>query len=151
MIRGGSIGFKFALPCQCKDLKSIKFICGQTNNGGPSSDRPLPIVKVLSQCQMEQNPPCLSVRLNQEETLRFSDKRKAYVQLRGETYDGSPIICRKKYINVYPAVDDSILDEDVVIPTPTPGQEWVYLNGRPIVSSDNLASEWVYLNDTTIG
>ena len=151
MIRGGSIGFRFALPCQCQDLKSIKFICGQTNNGGPSADRPLPIVKALYQCQMVENPPCLIVRLNQEETLRFSDKLKAYVQLRAETNDGSPIVCRKHYINVYPVEDDSILDEDVILPTPTPGQEWVRLDGAPIIAAGQSGEECVYFNDTIIG
>ena len=150
MIRGGSIGFKFALPCQCQDVKNVRIICGQTNNNGPSPGRPLPIVKVLSQCQMGQDPPYLSVRLNQEETLRFSDKRKAYVQLRGETKDGSPIICHKHYINVYPVADDSILDGDVVLPTPTPDIEWVYLDGKPVMYAGQDNEEWIYLNDTTI-
>ena len=151
MIRGGSIGFKFALPCPCQDVKSVKIICGQTNNSGPSAGRPLPIVKVLSQCQMGQNPPCLTVRLNQEETLRFSDKRKAYVQLRGVTKDGSPIICRKQYINVYPVEDDSIFDSDIVIPTPTPGQDWIFFDGESVMTAERPGEEWLYFDGAMIG
>lgn len=151
MIRGGSVGFKFSLPCQCQDVKNVKIICGQTNNSGPSIGRPLPIVKVLSQCEMWQDPPCLSVRLNQEETLRFSDKRKAYVQLRGETKSGSPIICHKQYINVYPVSDDSILDTDVIIPTPTPGQDWIYLDGESVLATGHPDEEWIFFDGATIG
>lgn len=150
MIRGVSEVFRFALPCQCKDLKSIKFVCGQTNNSGPSASRPLPIVKVLSQCLMEENPPCISIQLNQEETLRFSDKRKAYVQLRGETKSGTPVACRKQYITVYPAVDDSILDSDVILPTPVPGEDWVYLDGGSILSVGQDNEELVQLDGGTI-
>ena len=134
MIRGGTASFKFVLPCKCEDVKNVMIICGQTNNNGPSPGRPLPIVKVLSQCETGQDPPHLSVKLNQEETLRFSDKRKAYVQLRGETNDGAPIICRKHYVNVYPVVDDSIFDSDVI--TPTPGHEWIYLDGSTIIQEE---------------
>jgi hypothetical protein len=100
---------------------------------------------------MEQNPPRLSVRLNQEETLRFSDKRKAYVQLRGETKDGSPIVCHKQYINVYPVVDDSILDSEIIIPTPTPGQDWIYLDGEPIMAAEKPGEEWIYFDGAAIG
>lgn len=150
MIRGVSEVFRFALPCQCEDLKSIKFVCGQTNNSGPSASRPLPIVKVLSQCQMEQNPPCISIQLNQEETLRFSDKRKAYVQLRGETNSGTPIVCRKQYVTVYPVVDDAVLDSSVILPTPVQGENWVFLDGGSILSSGQADEALVQLDAGTI-
>lgn len=151
MIRGGSTGFKLPLPCRCQDVSKITFVCGQTNNSGPSANRPLPIVKVLSQCQMQQDPPCLIIRLNREETMRFSDDRKAYVQFAGETKDGSPIICRKQYINVYPLEHGDIFDSDIVIPTPTPGQDFISLDGAAIPIVEPLGEALVYLDGATIG
>ena len=90
----------------------------------------MPIVKILEQCSPSDNPKELYVTLNQEETLRFSEERKAYVQLRGATYDGIPIASRKRLITVYPVYDDSILDDDI-LPTPSP-DGWVYLDGETI-------------------
>lgn len=150
MIRGASDVFRFALPCKCSDLKNIKFVCGQTNNSGPSAGRPLPIVKVLSQCQTENNPPCLIVRLNQEETLRFSDKRKAYFQLIGETNSGTPVICRKQYVTVYPIVDDTVFDSDAILPTPVPGEDWIYLDGGAVSSTGQADEELVQLDGAAV-
>jgi hypothetical protein len=71
------------------------------------------------------------VTLNQEETLRFSDRRKAKVQLRGVTYDGRPIATMEHLIKVYPVCDDSILDGDI-LPTPT-YEDLIILDGQNIL------------------
>jgi hypothetical protein len=79
----------------------------------------LPIVKILEQCTQSSNPDELLVFLNKEETLRFSDDRKAYTQLRGKTIDGTAFASKQQTVTVYPVYDDSVL-EDEFIPTPSP-------------------------------
>lgn len=131
MIRGTNAQFKFNLPYQYSDLEVVQIVFWQPENNGPSIDRPLPITKILAQCSpSEENPYQLSVTLNQEETLRFSEDRKAFVQLRATTYDGIPIANKKQSITVYPVYDDSILDDDIL---PTPDYDgWVFLDAGTI-------------------
>lgn len=132
MIRGTNAQFKFKLPYDYSDLEIVKITFWQPENNGPSSNRPLPIIKVLQQCSPTDISNELSITLNQEETLRFSEKRKAYVQLRAITTDGIPIASIKKQLTVYPIYDDSILDEEII---PTPDYDgWVFLDGSTIDS-----------------
>ena len=131
MIRGGNVEFRFDLPYNFSDLAVAKITFWQENYDGPSKDRPLPIIKVLAQCRQGSKPTELSVTLNQEETLRFTEKRKAKVQLRAETTTGIPIICKERLVTVYPSYDDSILDDNII---PTPDYDgWVRLDGGSIV------------------
>lgn len=131
MIRGTNAQFKFKLPYNYSEIASVKIIFWQDGNDGPSSARPLPIVKILGQCNKTEIDNELSVTLNQEETLRFADDRKAYVQLRATTTDDIPIASKKHMITVYPVYDDSILGEDLL---PTPSYDgWIYLDGSTIV------------------
>ena len=130
MIRGTNAQFKFKLPYNYSDLESVKITFWQPENEGPSPSRPLPIVKILSQCSTTNDPKEISITLNQEETLRFSEKRKGFVQLRGLTIDGTPIASFKKQFTVYPVYDDSILGDDIL---PTPDYDgWVFLDGSQI-------------------
>ena len=117
MIRGTNAQFKFRLPYNCSEIEVVKIVFWQPENDGPSPDRPLPIIKILEQCSFTNIPNELTVTLNQEETLRFVDNRKAYVQLRATTFDGVPIASQQQLITVYPIYDDTIL-EDEVLPTP---------------------------------
>lgn len=117
MIRGTNAQFKFKLPYNYAEIELVKITFWQPENDGPADNRPLPILKVLEQCSPTDQPNELSVTLNQEETLRFSEERKAYVQLRAQTVDGIPIASPQKQITVYPIYDDSILDEEI-LPTP---------------------------------
>ena len=131
MIRGTNAQFKFKLPYNYSDLEFVKITFWQTGNSGPSISRPLPIIKILPQCSPTELPNELSIILNQEETLRFSDKRKAYAQLKGSTKDGILIASKKKQITVYPICDDSILGEEII---PTPDYDgWVHLDGSTII------------------
>lgn len=131
MIRGTNAQFKFRLPYNCSELKTVKITFWQPANSGPNASRPLPIVKILEQCSFSGAAKELSVTLNQEETLRFVDDRKAYVQLRATTVDGIPIASREQMITVYPVYDDSILDDEIL---PTPDYDGiVYLDGSTIV------------------
>lgn len=115
MIRGTTAQFKYKLPCQASDIEIASIVFGQNGNSGPDRLRPLPIRKVLGQCKLGDCE--LIVTLNQEETLRFSDKIRGYTQARVIAKDGSSFACRKQLFIVYPVVDDSILDGDI-LPTP---------------------------------
>lgn len=131
MIRGTNAQFVFRLPYNFNQLERAKIVFWQPENDGPSASRPLPIVKILQQCSQSSKANELCVTLNQEETLRFTDDRKAYVQLRASTLDGIPIASRQQMITVDPAYDDSILDEEIL---PTPDYDgYIYLDGKSIV------------------
>lgn len=131
MIRGTNQEFRFDLSCDFADLVNVSVAFWQDNNSGPAKYRPLPIIKVKGQCAPCNEANQLSVVLNQEETLRFSDKRKAKVQLRGVTRDGRPIATMEHLIKVYPVYDDSILDGDI-LPTPT-YEDLIILDGKNIL------------------
>lgn len=134
MIRGTAQPFKFKIPCNFSELSSVVITFSQENYNGPNETRPLPIVKVLSQCRQGSSSKELLVVLNKEETLRFTDKRKAYVQIMGEVIDGLPFGNKPETITVYPVLDDSVLDDDI-IPTPSPDDNGniVFLNGSTII------------------
>lgn len=130
MIRGGNCEFRFNLPYNFSDLVTAQIYFWQDGYNGPSNDRPLPILKILEQCRQGSKPTELSVTLHQEETLRFTDKRKARAQLRAVTNAGIPIISKTQLFAVYPSYDDAILDEEV---WPTPDYNgWVILDGERV-------------------
>lgn len=131
MIRGTNQEFRFDLSCNFDELAQVHIKFWQENYNGPANWRPLPIIKVKAQCSPCDNANQLSVVLNQEETLRFTDKRKAKVQLRGVTYGGRPIATLEHLIKVYPVKDDSILDGDIM-PTPT-YEDLIILDGQNIL------------------
>lgn len=131
MTRGGNAEFRFNLPYDFSSIATVKVTFWQDGYNGPTDDRPLPIIKVREQCRLGSKPTELSVTLNQEETLRFTDKKKAKVQLQAKTTTGIPIVSRTQYISVYPVHDDSILDDDI-LPTPNP-EEWLFLDGQNII------------------
>ena len=102
----------------------------QPGNNGPSETRPLPIVKVLQQCNRCENPREISVMLTEEETLRFSEKTKAYVQLRARNREDNAFATKQEEITVYPVYEDTTLDESLI---PTPGFDGiVVLDGHYI-------------------
>ena len=133
MIRGGNCEFRFNLPYNFSDLVTAQIYFWQDGYNGPSNDRPLPILKILEQCRQGIKPTELSVTLHQEETLRFTDKRKARAQLRAVTNTGIPIISKEQLFTVYPSYDDAVLDEEV---WPTPDY-----NGWTIFDGENVAQE----------
>ena len=132
MIKGTTWQFDFKLPYAFNQIVKIDITFWQDNYNGPSESRPLPIKKKLSQCRQGSDPNILSVFLNKEETMRFTDDRKAYVQYIGVTTEGSDFGCKKKLITVHPVEDDSIFDENL-IPTPPPDDDdIIILDGFPI-------------------
>ena len=131
MIRGTAQPFKFTIPCNFNELQTVSITFWQENYNGPDTTRPLPIIKVLSQCRQGSSSNELVVILNKEETLRFTDKRKAHVQIMAEVVGGLPFGSKPNMITVYPAYDDLILDGDIV-PTPDPDGV-VILDGSTII------------------
>lgn len=131
MIRGTNAEFRWKLPYDFSELEVVKITFWQDNNNGPSSDRPLPILKIKEQCCQGNKPNELSITLNQEETLRFTEKRKAKVQLRATTTAGVPFASREQLITVYPVYDDSVLD-DTILPTPS-YDGLILLDGQNII------------------
>lgn len=134
MVRGAAQPFRFKIPCNFGELSSVRITFSQDNYNGPDVTRPLPIIKVLSQCRAGSSSKELLVILNPEETLRFTDKRKAYVQMFGEVIDGLPFRSKIQTITVYPTLDDSIPDDDI-IPTPDPDDDGriIILDGLNII------------------
>ena len=117
MIRGTTAQFKFKLPCTKEDLFWATITVGQTGNTG-TTDAPLPIIKKLENCSAPNTSKELCVSLDALETMRFSEKIKAYVQFRACRKDGTVFGNRTKYVSVYP-MSDAILDQnDPIIPSP---------------------------------
>ena len=131
MIRGGHVEFRWKLPYNFGDLATAQIYFWQDGYNGPSSDRPLPILKILEQCREGSTPTELSVVLHQEETLRFTDKRKMRAQLRAVTLSGIPIVSPERLFTVYPSYDDAILDDEI---WPTPDYNgWVRFDGGSVI------------------
>ena len=131
VIRGTTAQFKFNLPYKYNDLEIAEVTFWQPGNRGPDTTRSLPIVRVLEQCSPStSNPYELRVTLTQEETLRFSEERKAYVQLRAKSKDGYVFASKQETLTIYPIYDESVLDN--IIPPPPEGDEWIILDGENI-------------------
>ena len=122
MIRGTNQDFKFKMPYEYKDVPLITVTFWQKGNDGPEESRPLPIIKYHDDCEpSKDNNKEITVTLLPEETARFVDDRKAYVQLTGTTTSGirfgnSP----PREITVYPIHNDAVLG-DVVPPSENNG------------------------------
>lgn len=134
MIRGTNAEFRFKLPYDYDELSAVQIVFWQDNNSGPSNQRPLPIYKAKPQCIKGDAPNILCVTLHQEETLRFTEKRKAKVQLRATTTTGTPIACKEQLITVYPVYDDSVLDD--LIPTTPTYDGLIVLDGQKIIERE---------------
>lgn len=114
MIRGATTQFKFKLPRKFEEFKSIKITFWQNENNGPSVVRPLPIVKVKAQCISNDSGDQCKVKLSAEETLRFSDERKAFVHFYGVTVDGLSYPGKTREITIYSNPHNDVLEEDVI-------------------------------------
>ena len=124
MIRGTTAQFKFKLPYEFDSLSAIKITFWQPGN----DNQRLPITKVGTDCSAATDDPySLCVSLTSEETMRFSDKYKARVQLRA-THNNAVFASRQQLITVYP-IHDEVLDPEIPDPD-TDG--WVILDGEQI-------------------
>ena len=139
MVRGADTQFQFKIPYMCSDLHVVKIFFWQPENNGPSTDRPLPIIKKLEQCFFDNDSNQLNVILDREETLRFSDKRKAYVQMNALTNSGVSFSSPRKLIKVYPCGNDDWMD--LMTPYPTIN-EYIYFDGQNIGEASDANSEY---------
>ena len=122
MIRGTTAQFKFKLPCTTDELVSASVVFWQ--NGNKSFQ---PIKRVKDQCALlDGNYLCVS--LTPSETLRFSDKYKAQVQLRGQ-YDQTTFASRTEFITVYP-INEEAMDAEY----PDDKEGYIILDGEKITN-----------------
>ena len=144
MIRGATAQFKFKIPYNTQDINVVKITFWQENYNGPNITRPLPIIKSIGQCVRDAFNNEILVSLDKEETLRFKDDRKAYVQFQAKTVSGNTFASKKELITVYPVYDDSILDDNIM-PTPTPED-----NGLIILDGSEVkqTTEGIYIFDS---
>jgi len=129
MIRGTTAQFKFKLPYAKTDIMLATIRFWQPNN--PNGN--LPIIRSLDQeklndCFVSDDSKELCISLTSEETMRFSDKYKARVQLRAQHTDGTTFGSRPQIITVYPMPDD------IIEPTlPNANEEgWIILDGETV-------------------
>lgn len=130
MIRGATVSFRFELPRKFEEFKSIQVTFWQNENNGPSLVRPLPIIKVKEQCAPNASGDECYVKLSAEETLRFSDERKGYVQFQGISMEGLSYPSKAREFTVYPNRHNNVL-EDEVVPTITV-DDLIVLDGNDI-------------------
>ena len=109
--------------CKKSNWATIKF--WQPNNVGTL------ITKRLIDCSATENPNELCVSLTERETLRFSDKLKARVQIRAEAKDSTIFASRETLITVYPIHDDIIID-DPNLPDNPNDEGFIILDGMSI-------------------
>ena len=128
MIRGTTAQFIFKIPYAKEELAWVTIKFWQPNNLSAF----LPITKKLEHCDTTNNSMELCVSLTADETMRFSEKYKAKVQLRGQhSENGTVFGNRSQLITVYP-MNDEILEEDPTMP-PVNEDNWVIFDGKDIV------------------
>jgi hypothetical protein len=127
MIRGTTAQFKFKLPYTLENLQWAKMQFWQPGNNG-TPEAPLPIVKRKTDLSGDSKE--LLVSLTSHETLRFTDKLKAKVQLRAQHIDGTVFASLPEFVTVYP-LPDHLVDEPILPEEDEDG--WVVLDGAEIV------------------
>lgn len=119
MIRGTTAPFKFKLPFKGSEIDILEVTFWQPGNNG-TIEEPLPIVKPKTSCVIDNEGYEQGVILDQRETLRFSDKHKAFWQIRAKAIDaiGGTVVGTKEIpIDVYPMFRDNALESNI-LPTP---------------------------------
>lgn len=121
LIRGTTRHFKFKLVCNFSELLAAEIVFWQLDNDA------MPITKSLQHCKSTDKPNEMCVTLSQAETFMFSEKRKAYVQMRAVGPTGECSGIKQQQITVYPSYSDEILD-DIVFPEPV--NDYIILDGE---------------------
>jgi hypothetical protein len=132
MIRGTTAQFKFKLPYTKENVESIEVVWWQHGHSGINRDFPLPIAKqykrtfdadgaiVTSGPWNWLDDRTIGVKLWQQETITFSDKRKAYVQMRGKSVDGHVFASDQELVTVYPIYGDYVFGDEII---PAPNED----------------------------
>jgi hypothetical protein len=131
MIKGTTAQFKFKLPCTKEELLWATMTVGQRGNSGTTS-APLPIIKRKADCSEPDTSKELCISLNALETMRFSEKLKAYVQFRAQRNDGTVFGNRTMYVSVYPMSDDILNEDDPMMPESN-GENLIVLDAGAII------------------
>lgn len=124
MIRGTTAQFKFKLPYRYDELDTVTITFWQSIANKPN----VLVKKVKSNCNVSSDDDyCLCVSLTPSETLMFSDKLKAKVQLRAIS-GANTFASREQLITVYP-INNEVIDTEL----PPPDKNgWVILDGEKI-------------------
>lgn len=130
MIRGTTAQFKFNVPYPKNELLWVTMKFWQPGNDG-TPDAPLPIIKKKEHCDAADDSKELYVSLTSAETLRFTSKLKAKVQLRAQHNSGTVFASKEEVVPVYPLSDD--LTQDAVLPE-IADDGWIVLDGQEITS-----------------
>ena len=129
MVRGTTAPFKFNVPYEWSEICAIEATFTQKKDDGSQ----LSIVKQYDTRWGEninpggftlddKNPNIIYVVLDSAETLMFSDKRKAQVQIKVYCSQKGTVANKPVRFTVYPINNDSILED---IGTPKPGDSSV--------------------------
>ena len=106
MIRGACEQYRFKIPYTFDQIDKIRITFKQKHTNGTIVE----IVKTKADCVViGDKTNVVYTKLTQEETLEFTEDRKAYVQWRALTKDDIPFSSRIKQITVYPTLDETIL------------------------------------------
>lgn len=130
MIRGTTAQFKFKVPYPKNELQWVTMKFWQPGNNG-TLEAPLPIIKKKTHCEGADDSTDLYVSLSADETLRFTSKFKARVQLRAQHNSGFVFASKEEVIPVYPISDDLV--QDPIIPDGL-DDGWIVLDGQEIIS-----------------
>ena len=127
MIRGTNTQFKFKLPYPKEELMWVTIKFWQPRNTNMYSS----IMKNLEHCDSPQGSTDLYVSLTADETMRFSEKYKGEVQLRGQhKYSGTIFGNISALFTVYP-MDDDMIDKDPMMPIENE-DGWIIFDGDTI-------------------
>ena len=127
MIRGTTAQFKFELPCTKGELASATITFWQSE----MKSEYLPIVKKIDDCAGSDDAKILYVSLTPSETLWFSDKYKAKVQLRAKKNDNTVFASHQQLITVYPINGDIAVDGEIEAAPIENG--WTKLDGGTVI------------------
>jgi hypothetical protein len=145
VIRGTTTPFKFEVPYDTSTISAIVVTFSQKHWSG-TADAPLPLKKwyIASWEPQEDgsmkltakenqgfafseiNPKEIQMSLTEEETLRFSDKEKAYMQIKVQfEIDGGQVVRASlpQKITVYPV----LYDDTIGTPTPSDIFDDIYI------------------------
>ena len=131
MIRGTTAQFKFKVPYPKNELQWVTMKFWQPGNNG-TPEAPLPIIKKKTHCGGADDSTDLYVSLTSEETLRFTTKFKAKVQLRAQHNSGLIFASKEESVPVYPLSDDLV--QEPTLPEIPEEDGWIVFDGQEIIS-----------------
>lgn len=99
MIQGTTPTHVFTLPFSTESVKEIKILYAQDNS--------IVLVKTAADCTMENDTA--TVKLTQEETLLFENKKLVQIQVRVLTFAGDALTSNIEHVSVDKCLDNEVL------------------------------------------